>query len=152
MPPFLVYRWLIPLVFRNSVLVPKFISLIFSFFLLKKRERVIRFWWKERKWLLITISATKMVETSVNEFRLTRKVSLGFFFGFLSFFFFEVMNMFIKVFFRSLEWKWVDKWVFKQKNNTLFFRWPHRWILYKTNDASSVILLKKKIKANPLRN
>lgn len=87
MPPFLVYRWLIPLVFRNSVLVPKFISLIFSFFLLKKRERVIRFWWKERKWLLITISATKMVETSVNEFRLTRKVSLGFFFGFLSFFF-----------------------------------------------------------------
>ena len=86
--PFSVYKWSIPVVFGNSVFVPKFISLILSSFFCYRKERGSSDFGEEResgcwsqfrppKWLKL-----------VNEFRLTRKVSPGFIFWFFELFFF----------------------------------------------------------------
>lgn len=119
-PSFFIYRWFVPLVVKNSVLTSKFISLIFhSFFVRGERQRTIEFLCTEKKLSLtmMMITATKIVETIVNEFYFMRKVSHGclflfslpeeanltiriFFLLFSSFldFFFDAMDRIIMVF------------------------------------------------------
>jgi hypothetical protein len=66
---------LIPLVFRNLILISKFIFLGFQFFFVRgEKDKLAGSWLKKKKSLFIPISTTKIVEVDVNELYLVSRV------------------------------------------------------------------------------
>jgi len=46
---FIYIRWLVPVILKTNILIPNFIFLFSSFFLVKEREEIVVFWLTERK-------------------------------------------------------------------------------------------------------